>query len=167
MNTLRTELKRHLEAVDTRRPAALRRSERTDALYATDLPLAAEPEAVEAFCRAVQADGWLVKQEGNWLQMTKPVFYPPAGGFDGPYGPEAACCASVLRRHPGRREPARDWALRLIKAGEEGPGAFEAVCRDLHRELARRLRLGAGLPDVDGWFAAVSGPEEPFAETDA
>ena len=158
MNELRTELKELLDTARSVRPPALRRSLRDDALYATDLPAAAEAETVEAFLRAAGNVGWTARQEAGWIELDKAVRRQPAGGFRGPYGPEAACLLHLLRRHrpavpsPEAEEAAAAAARRLIKAGEAGPEAYEKACAQLHTEWAVRLRTGVLLPDLDDSF---------------
>ena len=93
-NALRKEAAALLAEVSARRPPALRRSWREDWLYATDLPMAADQEAVASFLRAVRRAGWRAQREENWIQLSKVPPEPPEGGFAGPFGPEADCCRS-------------------------------------------------------------------------
>ncbi len=158
MNELRAELKALLDVVPTVRPPALRRSLRDDALYATDLPAAADRETVEAFLRATGNAGWTARKTAGWIELDKAVRKPPRDGFHGPFGPEADCLLHLLRRHrPGENSPeekkAAAAAVRmLIKAGEAGPDAFEKACAQLHADWAVRLRTGLPLPDLDDSF---------------
>ena len=164
MNELRAELKALLDAAGAGRPPALRRSLRDDALYATDLPAAADGETLRAFLRAAAGAGWTARQEGGWLELDKAVEAPPRGGFSGPFGPEAACLRSLLRRHrpdpvsPEAEAAAASAIRRLIKAGEAGPDAYEQTCARLHAEWAARLREGLPLPGMEEtFFRAKSG----------
>ena len=71
------------------------------------------------------------------------------GWYEGPFGPEADCCLSLLVRHPASAGEPSDKAQRmLIKAGEEGEKAYEGACAALHREWAERLRKGDSMPDI-------------------
>lgn len=150
MNELRMAVMFLLSGTESDRPAALRRSLREDYLYATDLPQTADREAAEAFRRQAESDGWRTEEDGGWILLDRVPEKPPAGGFTGPYGPEAGCCASLLERHPERKKQSSLRERRmLLKAGEKGPEAFERCCTTLHRELAEKLRKGTALPDLD------------------
>lgn len=145
MNKLRQELQGILAEIPVRRPPALRRSLLEDWLYATDLPRAAEETAVAAFCRKAEEHGWRTAATDGWIQLDRIPEIIPEPVFGGPFGTEAACCASLLRRHPGERKAEREIRL-LIKAAEEGKEAYEKVCAGLHREWASALRKGEALP---------------------
>ncbi len=148
MNKLRQEIRTILDGTDSSRPAALRRCRREDWLYATDLPQAASGEAVDAFLRMMESSGWRARQEAGWILLDRIPEMPPEGFFSGPFGPEARCCLSLLQRHPDRKGNA-DHAIRmLLKAGEEGPDAYERACGVLHREWAASLRKGEVLPGM-------------------
>lgn len=148
-NALRKELAELLEGAGGNRRPALRRSLRPDWLYAADLGAACPGPAGEALAEALCRAGWELLEDGEWTQMRKPLRRPPDGWFSGPFGPEAACCASLLERHPdGPEAEGTEAAYRLIKAGEEGAEAVERVCAALHREWAARLRAGEGLPGI-------------------
>ena len=153
MNTFRQELAELLKTVPGRRPAALRRSLEDGWLYATDLPQAADAAALSAFRIRAEALGWRTEDNGGWLQMTRPFSEPPEQGFTGPFGSEAGCCLSLLRRHrdrlAGEADQAQDIRIRLVKAGEEGASAYEKACRQLHEEWAARLRRQETIPDID------------------
>ena len=137
-----------LSAAESRRPAALRRSLREEYLYATDLPQAAGEEAVSAFRREAEKAGWKTEEDGGWILLDRIPQKPPAEGFRGSGGPEARCCAGILRRHPGNRKDGTREKRILIKADEEGAEAFENACRALHLEWAEALRKGEPLPDI-------------------
>ncbi len=147
MNKLRREIQEMLRNVPCWRPAALRRSQREEFLYATDLPGAADTKAVELFLQTAAANGWRTETAAGWIQLDRECSEPPDGGEPGQTGPEAHCCASLLRRHPGSGRSERERRM-LIKAGEEGPEAYEKVCAQLHREWAEAMRKGEPLPDI-------------------
>ncbi len=154
MNAWRKELRTMLDRLATARPAVLRRSREEDFLYATDLPQIATEAQILAFGREAESCGWRWIAENGWIQLSHPAEMPPEGWFEGPFGPEAACCASLLERHgaDGNRTAETETqraAIALIKAGEEGPAAYEQTCQELHRKLAERLRNGESLPAPD------------------
>ena len=154
-NALRKELAELLEQADGKRRPALRRSLLRDWLYAADLAAACPGHAGEALAKELRAAGWETREDGDWTQMRKPVYRPPEGWYSGPFGPEAACCASLLERHPGGPEGEDPGIIcRLIKAGEEGPEAVERVCAELHREWAARMRAGKPLPGISREYFA-------------
>ena len=154
MNKLREEALLLISETRTDRPAVLRRSMLPDALYCTDLPQAAKTEAVTDFCRRAEKAGWRTKTENGWIQMDLIPDEPPAEGFSGPWGIQAECCASLLKRHCGGQRPDGKRERRmLLKAGEEGSDAYEKTCGQLHREWAEALRKGKTLPQVHiGFF---------------
>lgn len=137
-----------LDCTDSIRPAALRRCRQEDWLYATDLPQAASGEAVDAFLRTAESNGWRTRKETGWILLDRIPEIPPEGFFSGPFGPEARCCLSLLRRHPDRKGNADHEVRMLLKAGEEGPDAYERACGILHREWASALRKGENLPGM-------------------
>ena len=159
-----------LASLSWQRKPVLRRSLRDAWLYCTDLPMCAEEDAVAEFRRRADARGWCTERDGNWIQLTREIAAPPGGFFDGPFGEEAACCASLLRRQgragprdaqPDARADGQLILIRLCKAGEEGPEAYERVCAAIHREWAERLRNRQGLPDADlGFFGATEPPSD-------
>ncbi|MBR6164526.1 MAG: hypothetical protein IKQ45_01205 [Clostridia bacterium] len=150
MNKLREELQEMLRKAGGSRPAVLRRSRRDDYLYATDLPLAAGKTTADAFIRTAEKAGWRTEVIDGWIQLDRESPRPPEGGFRGPYGPEAGCCASLLCRHAkSGGNPGSPERRRLIKAGEEGAEAYEKACAAIHREWAEALRRGECLPDLD------------------
>ena len=137
-----------LDCTDSIRPAALRRCRQEDWLYATDLLQAASGEAVDAFLRTAESNGWRTRKETGWILLDRIPEIPPEGFFSGPFGPEARCCLSLLRRHPDRKGNADHEVRMLLKAGEEGPDAYERACGILHREWASALRKGENLPGM-------------------
>ena len=153
INALRKELNSLTVLTDGGRKPAVRRSRRDGWIYATDLPSAATGEQLEEACRKLLGSGWEYAAENGWMLLRKPVSVPPVDWFDGPFGPEAECCRSLLERHPDRETgPDQRAVCILIRAGEEGAGAYEAACRKLHREWAERLRKKLKLPDVSPLF---------------
>ena len=149
MNALRKELADILATAALARNPALRRSMREEWLYAADLPGLCPPEEMETLLRKLKETGWEAAADGGWVQFRKSCPYPPEGWYAGSFGPEAACCGSLLRRHPGGdfRDGERV-RFRLIKSAEEGAGSYERACAALHREWAERLRKGKKLPAV-------------------
>ena len=157
MNGWRKELNGLLAAERTPRPVALRRSLREDFLYATDLP-AVDEAAAGHFTKAAEEAGWIVERCGDWLQLDRREAGVPEGIPALAAGPEARCCASLLKRHAGRTgEPDRRAERRLVKASEAGPAAWEKVCEELHGEWAERLRKHEPLPGLPA--ALFSGGE--------
>lgn len=147
-NALRTELSALLRAPEGSRAPALRRSLRADWLYAADLPVLYGGNLPEELLSRLKDAGWEAEPDGGWLQLRKPAPEPPEGWYGGSFGPEAACCLSLLERQrpcDGDPEPAQRM---LIKAGEEGPEAYETACASLHRDWAECLRRGETLPDL-------------------
>ena len=149
INALRKELKRLLEPENGRRRPAIRRSFREDWIYAADLPEFIPGGELEAVCRKLQEAGWECLAEDGWLQLRKPADEPPEDWLDGPLGPEAACCRSLLIRHSERLRE-KDWktVCSLIRAAEEGQEAYEAACRQIHHGWAERLRKKQRLPEI-------------------
>lgn len=149
-NVLRKELTALLNAPPGNRQPVIRRSFTEAWLYATDLPVLYGGQVPDSVLAALDAAGWLFLPENGWLLLTKPAKEPPEGWYDGPFGPEAACCLSLIERHPARDGESSGMAERmLIKAGEEGEKAYEDACAALHREWAERLRTGRPMPDLD------------------
>lgn len=131
------------EAPAARRPA-LRRSDDSEALLATDLPLLVDEAAVEAFKARMTALGWRVWQAGDWLLMDVAVPVPEASLPAELIG-EPGCCVSLLLRHPeGLPDPV---AIReVVKAAESGRAALERLCARWHAEWAAALREHRNLP---------------------
>lgn len=153
INALRKELNTLIAHDGDERKPAIRRSLREEWLYATDLPSAVNEERLESVRSRLAEAGWETMTDGGWLQVRKAATEPPEGWFDGPFGPEAGCCRSLIERHPERRkEPDYRIEYLLIRAGEEGAGAYEAACRQIHREWAERLRKKQKLPETSVTF---------------
>ena len=148
-NALRKELDSLLKAPAGRRAPAIRRSLREEWLYATDLPALYGGSIPDGIRTVLSNAGWDYMPDGEWLQMRKPSKEPPEDWYGGSFGPEAACCLSLISRHPASGEIEPESVQRmLIKAGEEGENAYEEACAAIHREWASRLREGNGLPAV-------------------
>ena len=158
MNQLRTQIRAMLNRCADGRAPALRRSRRPEFLYAADLPLSSSPEAVDRFLSLAREEGWKTETADGWVYLDRPVIRPPENGFSGPYGPEAACCLSLIRRHGKKAEdPEHSAEGSLVKAGEEGSREYERVCGILHAQWAEALRNGEMIPDVDpGFFGEES-----------
>ena len=99
MNELRLEIRELLAGTECVRPAALRRSRQEDYLFTTDLPEAASAEAAEEFRREAEKAGWRTKVTDGWIELDRIPETLPAGLVPDSPGPEARCCASLLRRH--------------------------------------------------------------------
>ena len=128
-----------------RRPA-LRRSDAPHALLATDLPLAAAPEAADLFLRQMKALGWQVTPSPNgWLLLDAPVPAPEQTDVPGDASGECGCCIAVLTRHPDAGDAAAEIRA-LVKAAEAGRQPFERLCSRLHGALAEKLRRHEELP---------------------
>lgn len=145
LTPLRAEVNALLAQIPVRRKPALRRCDTGDALLATDLPFAAEEDAVLAFCAAAKAAGWQVATaENGWLLLDKAVPAPllrmPAVLVG-----ECGCCIALLARHPEAGETER--LIRCIVTAEEaGTAALDRCCAALHERLAAMLRLHQPLP---------------------
>ena len=149
-NALRKELTVLMTAPPGNRQPVIRRSLKEAWMYATDLPVLYGGQVPDSLLSDLEAAGWSFFPEGDWLLLTKSAKEPPENWYDGPFGPEAACCRSLLGRHPASDSETSGMAERLlIKAGEEGEKAYEEACAILHREWAERLRTGKALPDLD------------------
>lgn len=151
---LRMELAKIISETETCRPPAIRRSSRTEWLYATDLPQIADSRETADFIRRAETAGWYVKQESGWIYLDRNSYKKAPENIPTVSGPERACLKSLIQRHEKDRVPSDGEAERmLIKAGEKGPDAYESTCRYLHRKWAERLRNHCGIPDMDRkWF---------------
>lgn len=149
INALRRELTALLAAGNPKRTPALRRCSREAWLYATDASLLVQDGEKDVLEKTLTAAGWEFTEEKGWTLLRKNAAEPPEEWYSGAFGPEAACCASLLDRHAGGDFDAAGEVQRmLIKAGEKGEKAYEDACRHLHREWAGRLRRGEPLPAV-------------------
>lgn len=147
VNPWRQELREIMEKIPCSRPPALRRSRKEAYLFASDLPACVSAEACLLFLSQAKNAGWEAEQESGWLNLRKAGICRPAGWFPEGLGGEAACLRALACRHTGKGEASRE-AIRLMKAREEGPQAWESACRTLHQEWARRLRTGEALPNL-------------------
>ena len=106
-------------------------------------------EEKKRFLETLTENGWETMEAGGWIQMRKASHEPPANWHESPFGPKAACCRSLLERHPeGSCSDAEKVQCILIKAAEEGEKAFESACAELHHSWAECLRKGKPLPAV-------------------
>lgn len=141
LRALRAQVQQALAEAPARRKPALRRSDDPGALLATDLPLAADAAAVEAFVQRMTAQGWRIREEKSWLLLDADV---PAPEFSPVQAQgELGCCLSLLSRHGGSGAPKEDIRA-IVKAAEAG--TLERLCLRLHREWAALLRLHQPLP---------------------
>lgn len=149
MNALRAELNEMISCVPVPRRAVIRRSLEDEWLYASDLPVLCSDTDFEEIRGRLCDAGWETMILNGWMQARKASYEPPEGWFSGPFGPEAACCRSILERHASdcTVAPYREQTI-LIRAGEEGAEAYEAACAGIHRDWAEKLRLGKALPSV-------------------
>ncbi len=147
INGFRKELTAILASQKTSRPAVLRRSRPEEWIYATDVPVLLSEAAKNRLIHELTAAGWEYTETDNWLFLRKQATEPPEAWYNGFFGPEAACCCSILSRHP-HMMTAESAAVqrKLIKAGEEGGKAYEKACMSLHQEWAERLRQKRMLP---------------------
>ena len=142
LRALRAQAQNALGSVNVRRKPSLRRSDRPDALLATDLPLAADREAVLYFVERMTAMGWRVWEERNWLFLDVEVPVPQDAACSEAMG-ELGCCLSLLERHEGSASP-QETIRAIVKAAESG--TLERLCAQLHREWAAALRRHEPLP---------------------
>ena len=149
INAFRKELSAILASRQTDRPPVLRRSRQEEWIYVTDIPALVSDGVKCQLKDELKAAGWENTETDGWLFLRKHAEDPPEGWYAGAFGPEAACCFSVLNRHPHMNGTEAETAQRmLIKAGEEGEKAYERACSALHREWAECLRQGKPLPAV-------------------
>ena len=157
-NELRQELSLLISGTVFRRRPALRRSLLEDWLYAADLPGLCPDRELDDLLLRIRKAGWETMADRGWIQFRKQAPEPPEGWYCGRFGPEAACCRSLLERHPERENmiPHAETCL-LIRAGEKGEEALEHACAELHGQWAERLRNGRKLPAVSTrYFGAGS-----------
>ena len=144
LTALRARVQSVLYAVPAKRKPALRRSDADNALFATDLPLIAEPAAVEGFIADMADIGWRTELRNGWLVLDAAVPVPEyilpkelAG--------ECGCCISLLLRH-AENAPAEDIIRAIVKAADAGKQPFEKLCSQLHGDFAAQLRKHEALP---------------------
>lgn len=145
LRPLRGQLQELMADIPVMRRPALRRCDAPDALLATDLPLIAGEDAVQAFMLAARAAGWRMYALPNgWLALDHDVPVPAVEDDVNVPG-EAGCCLSLLRRHPGGA--AESEMLRaLVRADEAGKSQLERLLSAWHRDFAARLREHRALP---------------------
>lgn len=141
LSALRLQVQKVLLDVPAKRKPALRRSDDPQALLATDLPLIASEESVEAFTARMEELGWRVWTAKGWLLLDADVPVPRLQCCDAEG--ELGCCLSLLRRHPGETAP-KESIRAIAKAAEAG--TIERLCAQLHREWAAALRVHQPLP---------------------
>ncbi len=144
LTALRLQLQSVLYMLPVKRKPALRRSDAEDALFATDLPLAADSATVEAFRTEMTARGWKVSERNGWLTLDASVPAPEVT-IPADLTGECGCCISLLLRHPDDA-PADDLIRAAVKAADAGNQPFERLCTQLHGEFAARLRNHQPLP---------------------
>lgn len=141
---LRQQVQAVLYAVPATRKPALRRSDAPDTLFATDLPLIAQEDAVRTFIADMEATGWRVRKHNGWLTLDADVPEPEYAITTAPTG-ECGCCISLLLRH--REDAPAEVVIReAVKAADAGRLPFERLCARLHGEFAVRLRNREPLP---------------------
>ena len=138
LTALRQQVQNVLYAVPASRKPALRRSDAADALFATDLPLIAEADAVQGFIADMEQRGWTVCERNGWLLLDAAVPVPEYAVPTAPAG-ECGCCTSLLLRHPDDA-PVEDYIRAVVKAADAGKQPFERLCGQLHGEFAAQLR---------------------------
>ena len=138
-----------LTAQPLSRPPAIRRSRRSEWLYTTDIPMLLSTKEMEELQTGLIRSKWEYEKNCDWILLRKEATEPPKDWYDGGFGPEAACCLSLLGRHPSSPEYNAGAAQRmLIKAGEEGEKAYESACALIHSLWAEKLRKNERLPAV-------------------
>ena len=144
LTVLRQQVQSVLYAVPAQRKPALRRSDAAEALFATDLPLIAEAEAVQGFLADMEQCGWTVSVRNGWLLLDTAV---PAPEYAVPTAPaeECGCCISLLLRHM-EDAPAEDHIRAVVKAADAGKQLFERLCEQLHGDFSAQLRRHQPLP---------------------
>lgn len=144
LRALRQQVQEALYAVPAKRKPALRRADAADALLATDLPLIADQETVQAFIATMEAQNWRVREHNGWLLLDRcvPVL---EYGIPGELAGECGCCISLLLRHPEDAQAAM-LIRSVVKAADAGRQPFERLCAQLHGEFSTRLRLHQPLP---------------------
>lgn len=144
LTALRQAAQEALRGTPAVRRPALRRADDPEALLATDLPLVADSEELEAFTARMMAQGWCVWRAGDWLLLDAEVPAPEAHVPDDLRG-EAGCCVSLLARHPNPMVD-RVAVRALVKAAESGETALERLCGQWHARWAAALREHRDLP---------------------
>ena len=144
LTALRQQVQSVLYAVPASRKPALRRADAADALFATDLPLIAESDAVQGFIADMEQRGWTLHERNGWLLLDAAVPVPEYAVPTAPAG-ECGCCISLLLRHMDDA-PVEDHIRAVVKAADAGKQPFERFCGQLHGEFAAQLRQHQPLP---------------------
>ena len=144
LTALRQQVQSVLYAVPASRKPALRRADAADALFATDLPLIAEADAVQGFIADMEQRGWTVVERNGWLLLDAAVPVPEYAVPTAPAG-ECGCCISLLLRH-AENAPAEAAIRAVVKAADAGKQPFEKLCSQLHGDFAVRLLRQEELP---------------------
>ena len=144
LTSMRQQVQSVLYAVPASRKPALRRADAADALFATDLPLIAESDAVQGFIADMEQRGWTVSERNGWLLLDAAVPVPEYTVPTAPAG-ECGCCISLLMRHMGDA-PAEEHIRAVVKAADAGKQPFERLCGQLHGTFAAQLRQHQLLP---------------------
>lgn len=144
LTALRAQLNAAMSACCPSRRPALRHAGCEGWLLCSDVPQLVQADALHALCAQLHANGWRTAQLKGWLYFDKPVPVPQADPQSLLPG-EAGCVASLLRRHPGAA-PCDEAIRTLCCAYDKGPVHVERCCRQLHSELAARLRQHQPLP---------------------
>ena len=166
MRQARSDLRSMMAELPALRAPAIRRSDESGWMLATDLPGLTSEEALNVFCQTLSSHGWQYLRRGDWLLLDNLALLPTVGRPDALTAEgETGAVISLLERHPGSLSD--DLLLRLIaKRAEEGTASLETFCSGLHRDLARRLRdhtdLPAGLlPYLYAAIETVKGEKQP------
>lgn len=154
LTSLRQQLQQLLLQTPVSRRPSLRRSDRPDALFATDLPLLAEEDDLTAAIAVAVQAGWRISFLPNgWMTLDHDVPAPPLSIPPMSQG-ETGCCLSLLLRHPdGTAE--KEYIRAIVKAADIGPVEVEKLCRIWHGDFAARLRQHQALPDVLPYLCAA------------
>lgn len=154
LTALRQQLQQLLLHTPASRRPALRRSDRPDALFATDLPLLTEEDDLTAsIAVAVQSDWRIGFLPNGWMTLdhdipAPPLTIPPISQN------EAGCCLSLLLQHPGGTVE-KEYIRAIAKAADIGPVEVEKLCRIWHGDFSARLRQHQTLPDVLPYLCAA------------
>jgi len=144
LTDLRLQLTALMAAAQPRRKPALRRASASRWLLSSDLPQLLPPDRLSAFEEAARRAGWRMEEANGWFYFDHALPLPPSSP-EPPLSGEAACVASLLRRHPSFVMD-EDALRALAKAAEQGGAPLEAFCRQLHLRCAALLRCHQPLP---------------------
>lgn len=144
LTELRLQLTALMASAHPLRKPALRRADSSAWLLASDLPQLLPPDGLSAFEEAARCAGWRVEVKDGWMYVDHALPLPSLSAEPRLSG-EAACVASILRRHPSGVMD-EDALRALAKAAEQGGAPLEAFCRQLHMRCAALLRCHQPLP---------------------